>query len=90
MSIYSDITPTDPRDYMKFRGWLQVTEALADGEFLFNHPDSSRQIYFSVHREVPGFEEALQSRLRGVALVGLGRLAGLRKRSGGLRELAYC
>ena len=45
---------------MKFRGWLQVTEALADGEFLFNHPESSRQIYFPVHREVPGFEEALQ------------------------------
>ena len=60
MSMYSDITPTDLRDYMKFRGWLQVTEALADGEFLFNHPESSRQIYFPVHHEVPGFEEALQ------------------------------
>jgi len=67
MSIYSDITPTDLRDYMKFRGWLQVTEALADGEFLFNHPDSSRQIYFPVHREVSGFEEALQVALEKLA-----------------------
>ncbi|MFZ4526458.1 MAG: hypothetical protein ACOYOE_13220 [Chlorobium sp.] len=67
MSIYSDITPTDLRDYMKFRGWLQVKEALADGEFLFNHPDSARQIYFPVHREVPGFEEALQVALEKLA-----------------------
>ena len=60
MSIYLDIKPTDLRDYMKFRGWLQKNEALADGEFLFNHPDNSRQIYFPVNRDVPGFEEALQ------------------------------
>jgi len=68
MNSFFDIKPTDLRDFLKYRGWSQVNEAIADGEYLFNHPDYSRQLYFPVNGDVSGFEEAFQMALETLAV----------------------
>jgi hypothetical protein len=54
-----DISPADLRDFVKHRGWQQVNEAIKDREYLFNHPDTPRQLYFPMDREVADFSDSI-------------------------------
>lgn len=54
-----EISPADLRDFIKHLGWQQITEATKDREYLFTHPDTPRQIYFPMDREVPDYSESL-------------------------------
>lgn len=69
MSMSYNIKPIELRDFIKSRGWTQVEAALNDGEYLFNHKDISRQIYFPTNKDVCGFDEVFDGVLRFLAKV---------------------
>lgn len=54
-----DISPSDLRDFVKGLGWRQVPEATRDREYLFERPESPRQLYFPMDRDIPDFDDAL-------------------------------
>lgn len=54
------ISPTDIRDYAKFKGWTVVPEALDDRLFVFNSPtEKYRQLIVPMDSDRPDFRSAI-------------------------------
>ncbi|NJM55461.1 MAG: hypothetical protein HC841_05690 [Verrucomicrobiae bacterium] len=52
---------------MKYLGWRQIKEAIEDREFLFEHADTPRQIFFPMDRGVSDFSDSIWTTIEKLA-----------------------
>ena len=65
---YKNIPSTDLRDFVKSRGWHQVTEAVSDGLFVLTNPlFSKRQLIFPIDSAQPDYAESINIALQKLA-----------------------
>ena len=65
---FQHIASTDLRDFVKFLGWQQLQEAVADGLFVLKNPNfAKRQLIFPINSDTPNYAEAVENSLKKLA-----------------------
>lgn len=61
-TIFSEIEPTDLKDFLKSRGWKLIDEAFKDGLYAFNHEQyKRRQLIFPINDSELDYKDCIET-----------------------------